>query len=692
MTLVKIVAHGDNDINSNAEAVNAAMVKENPDLYCFVGDGPYSTSGTGWVAQQKKHFDDKKDKMIWSRGNHDEDESESKKTQQDMEAWFPEAKALGISDTWLMSRQVGNVYVISMDTQDLDVEFKRDQFNWVTAEIAKAKQLRSEGKIDWVVALFHKPFFTLKSSHSPYTAVRFLYKDLFKEVDFGISGHNHNTQLWYPMVPNESQANGEGQQLFTYAADGKTFDFTKEHGVLYIVSGHSAHEWNAINDSGTGVTNVMHFRDSGKFGYTSIEFNDKKAKVLSKDVDANVIFEYNVTRENDTTPEPTPPEPTPPEPTPPEPGQIVCPEDYEFDPSLNQCIPKLEPNLDKPPKCPPGYYWNKVIKQCSWDGTTPPEPDPTKEVDAEAEALIITKVGQTVVLNGSKSKGPIIKAEWMREDNSGIPIILEPSMQNWSSKFVATKEMVNKDIKYRLRVFDAKGNHNDDVTGTKVVVNDEIIPDPDPTGEIDEHGIKWLVAKVSSPKTIVEMSRDEAADDRWSGNITGLRNGFEATFIGKSTGTNDSSHFAMKQFSGNHSGSGAEKNAWYDTGLRIDGEVQLQTEYPHPNNHDFSLPDANWFIKKISKGLEGNWIGLKWCVVTMKPNGTRQDGIRLRMWVDEDPLDANNKPKNNWQLVYDFIDTGQVIPADKQLVDEQDCEVPKEVILTHMTSMEMEKL
>ena len=64
MSLIKIVFHADNDVNSNAEAVNAAMVKENPDLYCFIGDGPYSTKGTGWVAQQKKHFDDKKDKMI----------------------------------------------------------------------------------------------------------------------------------------------------------------------------------------------------------------------------------------------------------------------------------------------------------------------------------------------------------------------------------------------------------------------------------------------------------------------------------------------------------------------------------------------------------------------------------------------------------------------------------------------------
>lgn len=306
--MIKICFHADNDTNADAQAVNAAMVGENADLYCFVGDGPYAKTGTKWVAQQKKHFDDKKDKMVWSRGNHDTKSSESMQTQRDMEAWFPEAKKLAIGDTWLYSKQVGNVYVISMDTEDMDVEFERDQFNFVKAEIAKAKQLRQSGQIDWIVVLFHKPFFTLKSSHSPYTAVRFLYKDLFRDaqVDFAVSGHNHNTQLWKPMIPNQSQANGEGEQLFKFASDGKTFDFAQDHGALYIVTGHSAHEWNAINDSGSGVKNVMHYRDSGDFGYTLIEFDGKKAKVLSKDTTGKVHFEYNVTRDGGIITNPPP--------------------------------------------------------------------------------------------------------------------------------------------------------------------------------------------------------------------------------------------------------------------------------------------------------------------------------------------------------------------------------------------------
>ena len=44
--MAKLVFFADNDVTSDAEAVNAAMVKEKTDAYCFVGDGPYSESGT----------------------------------------------------------------------------------------------------------------------------------------------------------------------------------------------------------------------------------------------------------------------------------------------------------------------------------------------------------------------------------------------------------------------------------------------------------------------------------------------------------------------------------------------------------------------------------------------------------------------------------------------------------------------
>ena len=414
--MTKLTFFGDNDTTSDAEAVNAAMLKENADQYVFVGDGPYAKTGTKWVEMMKKSFPTT-DKLMMSQGNHDNNESESDQTEKDIEAWIP---SLGTTK-WLEGKQVGNSYIISMNTQDMDVEFPRDQFNWVTAELVKAKALRAAGTIDWIIVLFHKPFFTEKSSHSPYTAVRFQYKEIFRDaqVDFCVSGHNHNTQLWLPMIPNDSQANGEGEELFTKLPDG-TFDFTKDHGAFFIVSGHAGHEWNAIKEQNP---HVMYHKDSGKFGYTLIETNGKKATVFAKDTDNATTFEYKVTREGGVVVEPPPvedcsdpakridpvtkecrpiginehksptngtcmPNTVEPPKCPPDqywdevqqkcvpftqpPPAVVCPRSYHWDTSLNKCIPDLEPKIN--PVCPDDYHWDRTKWVCVLDAPQPGEP------------------------------------------------------------------------------------------------------------------------------------------------------------------------------------------------------------------------------------------------------------------------------------------------------------------------------
>ena len=519
-----------------------------------------------WVDQMKTSFDDKKAKLIFSSGNHDEDESESKQTQEDMEAWFPEAKGVGITDCWLSSRVVGNVYVISMDSQDMDVEFKRDQFNWVAAELQKAKQLRAAGTIDWVVALFHKPAFTLKSSHSPYTAVRFLYKDIFRDaqVDFCVHGHNHNTQLWLPMVPSDSEANGEGTQLFTRLPDG-TFDFSKDHGWVGVVTGHAGHEWNAIDDSGAGVSNVLYFRDSGKFGYTVLETNGKSAKLLAKDTDNATAFEYPaITREGTVPPPPEPVECTDPtkckdpatgecrpikpnehkSPTngmcmpnvQPQPGQTICPRDYHYDQGLKKCIPDLEPQLN--PVCPPGTKWNGT--SCVSTGTGPVEPPPCPP---------------------GQHRNP---TTGLCEPDIVVPPPPPPPCLQGECKDPITNQC--RPI--------GPNEEKDSVTG--FCKPKTTIPPPPEEGEVDSDGIIWYVAK--GQKVVVAQSRDEATDDRWSENVDGCERGFEATFIGKSIGTSGDAHFAMKQGGSNHSGGGAADERWLDTGLRQDGTIQLQWE------------------------------------------------------------------------------------------------------------------
>jgi hypothetical protein len=371
--MTKIIFFGDNDTTGDAVKVLDAIKKEpNVDQYVFLGDGPYAKEGTKWVGMMKPYFPDTS-KLMLTQGNHEHEESESAKTEADIEAWLPSLKdtpETGGGDQswektkWISSKQVGDVFIMCMNSQDLDVEFKRNQYNWVTKQLGKAIALQKSGKVNWIINAVHKPWFTLKSSHSPYTAVREIYSDLFKNVvDMNWHGHNHNDQAWFPMIAIQESGNAAGKPLFTLAADDKTLDFTKERGFITNIQGHSGHEHNAFKENFSANKNVMWANDK-TFSYAVMETIGKKANVKWKGIDGKVLFEYNVSKEGSmattTPPPPPPPQPQPttdpnaPTSPPPKPGM-------RWDPATKTWIPKLE---------------DPAFLQQQQAPTTPPPPQP----------------------------------------------------------------------------------------------------------------------------------------------------------------------------------------------------------------------------------------------------------------------------------------------------------------------------
>jgi hypothetical protein len=83
------------------------------------------------------------------QGNHDCDESEDEQTEKDIEAEFnylTKTPEINPSEDewektkWIHSWQDKNAFFIVMNTQDNDIIFKRNQYNWVVKQLEFAKK------------------------------------------------------------------------------------------------------------------------------------------------------------------------------------------------------------------------------------------------------------------------------------------------------------------------------------------------------------------------------------------------------------------------------------------------------------------------------------------------------------------------------------------------------------------------
>lgn len=503
---LKLAFYADDDTNNNSVATRKGVKAFNADKVGFGGDGPYAEEGKTWTQDTEEAG--YMDKLIISQGNHEHEESESVQTERDLEEWWdafvdanPGKGYTKLTDTpevdpnqsswekskWLSFNVIKNAAIISMNSQDEDLPFRRNQFNYVMKQLAKVKTLKEQGTIDWVIVMIHKPWFTLKSSRAAYTAARAIYSERFKNVvDFVISGRNHNLQLWKPMLANpQDPANDAGIQLFSMTPDGTAFDFTKDRGFFQIVTGNAGREHNAFREGVENHPNIIYANDTD-YGFVTFLIDGKKCKVSAVKSNGDELKSYLVTKgENKPV------------------LKAVIKPVTPFT-AIGQTV-TLDGTLSTGAS---GFKWEKVSGDTvTLTGSDTPTstfkvpdtkndfvfkltvvnealetseatvtvknniPDPEK-IDAEAELLIFKNVGEVVELDGSRSTGPITNFEWKREDNSGLVIVLEPvtNGKKYSMKFTATQEMVGKDIKFRLRVFNAAGAFNDDVGGTTVTV------------------------------------------------------------------------------------------------------------------------------------------------------------------------------------------------------------------------------
>jgi predicted phosphodiesterase len=196
-------------------------------------------------------------------------------------------------------------------------------------------------------------------------------------------------------------------------------------------------------------------------------------------------------------------------------------------------------------------------------------------------------------------------------------------------------------------------------------------------GGMDSLGLQWYAA--TGAQDLIPQSRNASGDDRWSRNYSNLDTGYEVICYGVFNGTSGG-HLAFKIAGGNHSGDCYEVSyggdtgcgSWYDTGFHMDGSWNIQVERIHTSQQWDWTPTA---LQKANLGVstDGATLGLRILYFPVLEHGsTDNGGIRLMMWVDTSGY-LNGKPQNKWELVFDELDTGQVMrtpykpPVDQEV-------------------------
>jgi predicted phosphodiesterase len=296
----KIISWGDNDTTQDAEDVlNQIMTETNVSQYLFAGDGPYSNSGTAWVNMMSSYFNTSilKGKLMLAQGNHEHPESASQQAENDIEAWFPGLNNATEGLEWLQAKQVGNVYIIVMNSQDSNIDqVGGAQMNWVQARLNDAVALRTAGTIKWIVMMVHKNWFSITNYSPDAIDTRFAYQTMLNnaQVDFMFSGHTHTYQLWKPIVARTlGDETDQGTQTVG-TLSGSNWNFALTHGVCHIINGNGGHEINSFGSN--PIPSTILYSNDNEFGYTVLEIDGSTARIIAKSVGGNVRYTATFTR------------------------------------------------------------------------------------------------------------------------------------------------------------------------------------------------------------------------------------------------------------------------------------------------------------------------------------------------------------------------------------------------------------
>jgi predicted phosphodiesterase len=215
-------AVGDWGCTPNTNNTVNNIVGKNPQLVLALGDYSYNTTSDDCWFKIVKPI---QDKMKIAIGNHDH---------RGLGELYRYMNHFGLTQQYY-SFNYKNIHFLALSTE-IPFLVNSAQYKFVNNDLSKAA---SNPNIDWIVVYYHRPMYTIPSTHPAIALLRSTYHPLFEQygVDLVLQGHNHNYQRTYPIkfnsvnpkYPIETSTNkttyrdpnGEGQIFATVGTGGE---------------------------------------------------------------------------------------------------------------------------------------------------------------------------------------------------------------------------------------------------------------------------------------------------------------------------------------------------------------------------------------------------------------------------------------------------------------------------------------
>ncbi|HSL14495.1 MAG TPA: metallophosphoesterase [Nitrososphaeraceae archaeon] len=242
----------------------------------------------------------------------EEEDKENDDNNKDDESNKPDAKYYATTLKDLLAKhdikgEIPPYHLINDEMIVEDVPLNTKQYEFVVNDLEKTN---NNSSIDWIIVMFHKPFYSSLSSHIQEYIMREKYQPVFDKygVDMVLQGHNH---IYDRTLPIKFNPNNISKPLVDESNNTNKF-FNPEGSIFSVIGlgGRSSHiflnqpDYVVKQHNGFGFLNIEINGKELDAKYYDIGYNCKEQQLKEKDLEEGdfTIFEMSSCKNNKKDP------------------------------------------------------------------------------------------------------------------------------------------------------------------------------------------------------------------------------------------------------------------------------------------------------------------------------------------------------------------------------------------------------